>query len=59
MLRTRLAKAAAVTTLALAAITPVLAGQFTAATTTADETRITATTGWQTAPVGKLTTGWQ
>ncbi len=58
MLRTRLAKAAAVTTLALAAITPVLAGQFTAATT-ADETRITATTGWQTAPVGKLTTGWQ
>ncbi|WP_327253400.1 hypothetical protein [Streptomyces sp. NBC_01244] len=56
MLRTRLAKAAAVTTLALAAITPVLAGQ-SAAATAADETRITATTGWQTAPVGKLTTG--
>lgn len=58
MLRTRLAKAAAVSTLTLAAITPALAGQFTAAAT-ADDTRITATTGWQTAPVGKATTGWQ
>lgn len=58
MLRTRLAKAAAVVTLALAAITPALAGQLTAADT-ADATRITATTGWQTASVGKATTGWQ
>lgn len=58
MLRTRLAKAAAVAALALAVITPALGGQLTA-TAAADDTRITATTGWQTAPVGKATTGWE
>ncbi|MDJ0380422.1 hypothetical protein [Streptomyces sp. G-G2] len=56
MLRTRLAQAAAVASLAIAAVTPVLGGQFTA---TADGTRITATTGWQIGPTAHSTTGWQ
>ncbi|MFK0254074.1 hypothetical protein [Streptomyces sp. NPDC090445] len=54
MLRNRLAKAAAVTSLAFAALTPALVGQ-----ATADETRVTATTAWETAPAGKFTTAWE
>lgn len=54
MLRTYLVKAAAVATLALAAVTvtPALAAHDAGTT-------VTATTGWQTAPVDKNTTGWQ
>ncbi|WP_158820836.1 MULTISPECIES: hypothetical protein [unclassified Streptomyces] len=53
MLRTRLTRAAAVST--LAAFTAVLAGH-----TGADRyTRTTATTVWETAPVGKFTTVWE
>ncbi|WP_329383907.1 hypothetical protein OG625_22300 [Streptomyces sp. NBC_01351] len=54
MLRNRLSKAAAVTALTLAALTPAMAGQVTA-----DETRVTATTAWETAPAGKFTTAWE
>ncbi|MGW0391588.1 hypothetical protein ACWDYJ_11950 [Streptomyces sp. NPDC003042] len=54
MLRTRLAKAAAVTSLAFAAFTPALVGP-----ASADDTRITATTAWETAPAGKNTTAWE
>ncbi|MFJ6054374.1 hypothetical protein [Streptomyces sp. NPDC092307] len=55
MLRTSLTRAAAVSTLALAAFTAVLAGH-----TGADQyTRTTATTVWETAPAGKFTTVWE
>ncbi|MEV6208684.1 hypothetical protein [Kitasatospora sp. NPDC051914] len=57
MLRTRLVRAAAVTTLALgaAAVTPALVAQ----ATTAQHTRTTATTVWEIAPAGKVTTVWE
>lgn len=53
MLRIRLVKAAAVASLAfsVAAITPALAGHA--------DTRVTATTAWETAPVGLNTTAWE
>ncbi|WP_328299408.1 hypothetical protein OG389_17365 [Streptomyces sp. NBC_00435] len=55
MLRTHLAKAAAVAFLALsaAAVTPVVAAHGTT------DTQVTATTVWETAPVGKNTTVWE
>ncbi|MFF3216398.1 hypothetical protein ACFYYB_37995 [Streptomyces sp. NPDC002886] len=58
MLRTRLVKAAAVASLALAVatVTPALAAHGTGNTS---ETRVSATTAWETAPVGKNTTAWE
>ncbi|UQX02336.1 hypothetical protein [Streptomyces sp. RerS4] len=56
MLRARLLQAAAVAALALAALLPAVAGEATAA---GDDTRVTATTAWETAPVGKFTTAWE
>ncbi|MER5729229.1 hypothetical protein ABT084_12990 [Streptomyces sp. NPDC002138] len=58
MLRTRLAQAAAVASLAfaLAAVAPALAAH--TGPTTADS-HVTATTAWETAPVGKNTTAWE
>lgn len=57
MLRTRLAKAAAVASLAVAvaAVAPAVAAH----TTGTSDTRVTATTVWETAPVGKNTTVWE
>lgn len=55
MLRTRLTKAAAVTTLALVALTPALVAHATAD----QNTHTAATTIWETAPAGKFTTIWE
>ncbi|WP_371616488.1 hypothetical protein [Streptomyces sp. NBC_00454] len=57
MLRTRLVKAAAVASLAFAvtAFAPAVAAH----TIGTSDTRVTATTAWETAPVGKNTTAWE
>ncbi|GHD76743.1 hypothetical protein OHU17_20195 [Streptomyces goshikiensis] len=54
MLRTRLVKAAAVTTLALAAFAPALTAHGAGRTG-----HVSATTAWETAPAGKNTTAWE
>lgn len=54
MLRTRLVKAAAVTTLALAAFAPALTAHGAGRTG-----HVSATTAWETAPTGKNTTAWE
>ncbi|MFE2289357.1 hypothetical protein ACFXDJ_34945 [Streptomyces sp. NPDC059443] len=57
MLRISLAKAAAVASLAFAFA--VVAPAVAAHTTGTSDTRVTATTAWETAPVGKNTTAWE
>lgn len=54
MLRTRFAKAAAVASLTLAAVAPALAGHHGSAAA-----HVSATTVWETAPVGLNTTVWE
>ncbi|MFG2714783.1 hypothetical protein ACGFX2_30140 [Streptomyces goshikiensis] len=55
MLRTHLVKAAAVTTLALAAF----AAPALTAHTAGQTSHVSATTAWETAPTGKNTTAWE